>query len=101
MVIYPSVLKVNRVVTPIVDVEVLEKVRVGSHLDVAESDEKNALDPETSIDYFELTTKRGNVGSEVDACISSIDSQKYAYPAECNELAKGGHFPEMAMFVIE
>jgi hypothetical protein len=93
--------KENRVVAPISEVKVLDQVREGSHLDVAEGDEKNALDTETPIDYFELPTKQGNVGEEVDVCISPIDSKKYAYLAECKELTKGGHFPEIATFVIE
>ena len=53
------------------------------------------------IDYFELPKKRGNVGEEVDVCISPMDSEKYTYLAECKELTKGGHFLEIAVFVIE
>lgn len=68
--------KENRVVAPISELKVLDQVREGSHLDVAEGDEKNALDTETPIDYFELPTKQGNVGEEVDVCISPIDSKK-------------------------
>jgi hypothetical protein len=93
--------KENRVVAPTIEVKVLDQVREGSHLDFAEGDEKNRLDTETSIDYFELPTKQGKVGDEVDVCISPIDSQKYAYLAECKELTKGGHFPGIAVFVIE
>jgi hypothetical protein len=93
--------KENRVVAPTIEVKVLDQVREGSHLDFAEGDEKNRLDTETSIDYFELPTKQGKVGDEVDVCISPIDSQRYAYLAECKELTKGGHFPEIAVFVIE
>jgi hypothetical protein len=93
--------KENRVVAPTIEVKVLDQVREGSHLDVAEGDEKNRLDTETSIGYFELPTKQGKVGDEVDVCISPIDSQRYAYLAECKELTKGGHFPEIAVFVIE
>jgi hypothetical protein len=29
------------------------------------------------IDYFELPKKRGNVGEEVDVCISPMDSEKH------------------------
>ncbi len=93
--------KENRVVAPTIEVKVLDQVRGGSYLYVAEGYEKNALDTETSIDYFELPTKQGNAGDEVDVCISPIDSEKYAYLAECKELTKDGHFPEIAVFVIE
>jgi hypothetical protein len=67
--------KENRVVAPTIEVKVLDQVREGSHLDFAEGDEKNRLDTESSIDYFELPTKQGKVGDEVDVCISPIDSQ--------------------------
>jgi hypothetical protein len=51
--------KENRVVAATIEVKVLDQVREGSHLDFAEGDEKNRLDTETSIDYFELPTKQG------------------------------------------
>ncbi len=70
-------------------------------MDVAEGDEKKALDTESSIDYFEIPKNQGNVGDEVDVCISPIDSEKYAYLAECKQVTKGGNFPEIAVFVIE
>lgn len=93
--------KENGVVAPIIEVKVLNQVREESHLDVAEVDEKNALDMGTSIHDIELPKKQGNVGEEVDVCISPMDSEKYTYLAECKELTKCGHFPEIAVFVIE
>ena len=60
---------------------------------------KKALDTETSIHDIELPKKQGNVGEEVDVCISPMDSDTYL--AECKELTKGDHFPEIAVFVIE
>ncbi|MGA9928964.1 MAG: hypothetical protein WBP96_10170 [Nitrososphaeraceae archaeon] len=72
--------KENGVVAPIIEVKVLNQVREESHLDVAEVDEKNALDTENSIHDIELPKKQGNVGEEVDVCISPIDSEKYTYP---------------------
>ena len=93
--------KENGVVSPIIEVKVLDQVREESHLDVAEVDEKKALDTETSIHDIELPKKQGNVGDEVDVCISPMDSEKYTYLAECKELTKGGHFLEIAVFVIE
>ena len=93
--------KENGVVAPIIEEKVLDQVREESHLDVAEVDEKKAVDAETSIHDIELPKKQGNVGEEVDVCISPMDSEKYTYLAECNELTKGGHFPEIAVFVIE
>ena len=68
--------KENGVVAPIIEVKVLDQVREESRLDVAEVDEKKALDTETSIHDIELPKKRGNVGDEVDVCISPIDSKK-------------------------
>jgi hypothetical protein len=62
---------------------------------------KKALDTETSIHDIELPKKQGNVADGVDVCISFMDSEKYAYLTECKELTKGGHFPEIAVFVIE
>ena len=79
---------------------VLDQVRQESHLDVAEVDEKKAVDTETSIHDIKLPKKQGNVGEEVDVCISPMDSEKYL-SCECKELTKGGHFPEIAVFVIE
>ncbi|MGB0004464.1 MAG: hypothetical protein WBP74_07385 [Nitrososphaeraceae archaeon] len=76
--VYPSVWKENGVVAPIIEVKVLNQVREESHLDVAEVDEKYALDTETSIYDIELPKKQGNVGEEVDVCISL--SEKYTYP---------------------
>ncbi|MGA7009868.1 MAG: hypothetical protein WBP88_05520 [Nitrososphaeraceae archaeon] len=70
--------KENGVVAPIIEVKVLNQVREESHLDVAEVDEKNALDTGTSIHDIELPKKQGNVGEEVDVCISL--SEKYTYP---------------------
>ena len=67
--------KENGVVAPIIEVKVLDQVREESHLDVAEVDEKKALDTETSIHDIELPKKQGNVGDEVDVCISPIDSK--------------------------
>ena len=67
--------KENGVVAPIIEVKVLNQVREESHLDVAEVDEKNALDTENSIHDIELPKKQGNVGEEVDVCISPIDSK--------------------------
>jgi len=93
--------KENGVVAPIIEVKVLNQVREESHLDVAEVDEKNALDTENSIYDTELPKKQGNVGEEVDVCISPMDSEKYTYLAECKELTKCGYFPEIAVFVIE
>ena len=55
----------------------MDQVRQESHLDVAEVDEKNALDTENSIHDIELPEKQGNVGEEVDVCISPMDSEKY------------------------
>ena len=52
MLIYPSVWKENGVVTPIIEVKVLDRVREESHLDVAEGNEKKALDTETSNRLF-------------------------------------------------
>ncbi|MFI5425375.1 MAG: hypothetical protein ACHQXG_11355 [Nitrososphaerales archaeon] len=78
--VYPSVWKENGVVAPIIEVKVLNQVREESHLVVAEVDEKNALDTGTSIHDIELPKKQGNVGEEVDVCISPIDSEKYTYP---------------------
>ena len=72
--------KENGVVAPIIEVKVLNQVREESHLDVAEVDEKNALDTENSIHNIELPKKQGNVGEEVNVCISPIDSEKYTYP---------------------
>ena len=69
--------KENGVVAPIIEVKVLNQVREESHLDVAEVDEKNALDTENSIHDIELPKKQGNVGEEVDVCISPMDSEKY------------------------
>jgi hypothetical protein len=40
--------KENRVVAATIEVKVLDQVREESHLDVAEVDEKKALDTETS-----------------------------------------------------
>lgn len=99
--VYPSVWKEKGVVAPIIEVKVFDQVREESHLDVAEGDEKKALDTESSIDYFEIPKNQGNVGDEVDVCISPIDSEKYAYLAECKQVTKGGDFPEIAVFVIE
>ena len=56
---------------------VLDQVRQESHLDVAEVDEKKAVDTETSIHDIKLPKKQGNVGEEVDVCISPMDSEKY------------------------
>ena len=92
--------KENGVVAPIIEVKVLDQVRQESHLDVAEVDEKKAVNMETSIHDIELPKKQGNVDEEVDVCISPMDSEKYTYLAECKELTKCGHFPEIAVFVI-
>jgi hypothetical protein len=81
-------------------VKVLDQVREESLLDVAEGDEKKALDTETTIEYFEIPKNQGNVGDVVDVCISPIDSEKYSYLAECNQVTIGGDFPE-AVIVIE
>jgi hypothetical protein len=67
--------KENGVVAPIIEVKVLDQVREESHLDVAEIDEKKALDTETAIHDIELPKKQENVGDEVDVCISPIDSK--------------------------
>ena len=67
--------KENGVVAPIIEVKVLNQVREESHLDVAEVDEKNALDTENSIHDIELPKKQENVGDELDGCISPIDSK--------------------------
>jgi hypothetical protein len=69
--------KENGVVAPIIEVKVLDQVREESHLDVAEVDEKKAVDEETSIYDIRLPKKQGNVGEEVDVCISPMDSEKY------------------------
>jgi hypothetical protein len=69
--------KENGVVAPIIEVIVLDQVREESHLDVAEVDEKKAVDEETSIHDIELPKKQGNVGEEVYVCISPMDSEKY------------------------
>ncbi len=81
--------------------KVLDQIREESLLDVAEGDEKKALDTETSIDYFEIPKEQVNVGDVVDVCISPIDSENYAYLAECKQVTIGGDFPEIAVFVIE
>jgi hypothetical protein len=44
--------KENGVVAPIIEVKVLDQVREESHLDVAEGNEKKALDTETSNRLF-------------------------------------------------
>jgi hypothetical protein len=98
--VYPSVWKENGVVAPIIEVKVLDQVREESHLDVEEVYEKKAVNMETSIHDIELPKKQGNVGEEIDVCISPMDSEKYTYLAECKELTKGSHFPEIAVFVI-
>lgn len=99
--VYPSAWKENGVVVPIIDVKVLDQVREGSYLDIAEGDEKNALDTETFIVYFELPPRQGNFGDEDVVYISFNDSQKYAYLAECKELTKGVPFSEITVFAIE
>lgn len=43
----------------------MDQVREESHLDVAEVDEKKAVDAETSIHDIELPKKQGNVGEDV------------------------------------
>ena len=91
MLVYPSVWKENGVVAPIIEVKVLEE----SHLEVAAGNEKKAL-LRHLIDDFELPQKQINVGDDVDARISPIDSKL----AECKELTKGGNFPEIAVFVM-
>ena len=79
----------------------MDQVREESHLEIAEVDEKKAVDAETSIHDIELPKKQGDVGEEVDVYISPMDSEKYTYLSECKELTKGGHFSEIAVFVIE
>jgi len=50
--------KENGVVAPIIEVKVLDQVRQESHLDVAEVDEKKAVDAETSINDIKLPKKQ-------------------------------------------
>jgi len=42
-----------------------------------------------------------NVGDAADVCISPIDSENYAYLAECKQVIIGDDFPEIAVFVIK
>jgi hypothetical protein len=60
-----------------IEVKVLDQVREESQLDVAEVDKKKALCTETSTHDIELPKKQGNVGEEVDVCISPMDSEKH------------------------
>lgn len=50
--IHPSVWKENGVVAPIIEVKVLDQVREESQFEVAEDNEKKALDTETSNRLF-------------------------------------------------
>lgn len=75
MLIYPSVWKENGVVAPIIEVKVLDQVREESHFEVAKGNEKRHWTLRLLIDYFELPKKQGNVGDEIDVCISPIDSK--------------------------
>ena len=65
----------NGVVAPIIEVKVLDQVREESHLEVPEGNEKKHWRLRFLIDYFELPKKQGNLGDDVNARISPIDSK--------------------------
>jgi hypothetical protein len=88
------------IVVPTIEVKVLDQLREEFLLDVAEGDEKKALDTET-LDYFEILKNQVNVGDVVDVCISPIDSESNPYLAECKQVTIRGEFSEIAVFVIE
>jgi hypothetical protein len=81
--------KENRVVAPIIEVKVLDQVREESHLDVAQVDEKKAVDAETSIHDIQLPKKQENVGDEVDVCISPMDSEKVYLSCRMQRINQG------------
>jgi hypothetical protein len=92
--------KENGVVAAMIEVKVLDQVREESQLDVAEVDKKRhwAL---RLLHMISNCLKSRVMSARRSMYVFRLWIQKSTYLAECKELTKGGHFPEIAVFEIE